>query len=65
MGKFLQDTGEQILSTVLFVFSIYCLVKGCHAIYHDPPSNQIVTIIMAVGFTAGTIKYFVEKRKNQ
>ena len=61
-GKFLNDTGNQILSTVLLVFSVYCLVKGIAGIATDPPPLWVIDAVGGFGFILGALKFFTDEK---
>jgi hypothetical protein len=62
LRKFFEVTGDQILSTVLLVFLVFCLVQGVVALIESPPDPLVMGIIMGVGFLLGALKFFTDDK---
>jgi hypothetical protein len=58
LGKFLQNTAEQIVSTLIIMLGIYCLVKGIISLWTDPPGLWAFFGPVALGFLLGVIRFF-------
>lgn len=65
LGKFLNDTADQILSTLLLAFSIYCLFQGIRALVESPPDPIFIYAILMFGFILGILKYFTDEKNTQ
>lgn len=59
--KFLNDTADQIYSTLLVVFIGYSVVNGFTTLWKTPPKTWIVLVVMGVGFALGVVKYLKDE----
>jgi lipopolysaccharide export LptBFGC system permease protein LptF len=57
LGRLLNITGDQILSTLLLAFSIYSLVKGVISLWESPPNFWWIILIVGIGFILGVMKF--------
>jgi len=61
MFKFLNDTADQILSTVLIVFIIYAFNNGLIDLVESPPNPIFIFGVIGFGFILGVIKFLTER----
>lgn len=62
LGRFLRDTADQILSTVIIAAIIYAILAGVNEIIQNPPSNEYIYLIIGIGFFCGILRFFTNDK---
>lgn len=61
LRQLLNETADQMLSTFLMVFSVYCLVKGVQGLFRETPPLWAFLVVAGFGFFLGLVKTLTYK----
>ncbi len=65
LRKFLNDTADQMLSTLLLAFIVYSAIQGITKLVESPPDPIFIYVLIAFGFVLGAFKYFTGEKITQ